>query len=398
MTERGAAIRGAMDDLADDMFNVGISPLQEGALASAQNQSHTTRTYKIPSTYTAHGRGYETGPSNEAGDVFDTSDRNILCMDVLGDEVVVGGADHGLKVYNLKRKRESRTLYTKRYGHTDWVTSCAYLSDGRIVSGGQDGKLCLWARVGVRCSDLLGHTASVSEVKCNSNDVLISSSYDRTLRIWSPSGLTGTLSGHKQPVMDFIWEHSTLVSGDRGGGVMAWDPERETCLGVLQADTGTRRGQCSSLGIADTAEGDNIVMAGDQSGSIRVWDLRQGRNTIFENKLHPGGALTSITTTALSSHIITAGADKRMLVLDPRTFTPLHCITSHKDFIYSVNTISNKIISGDGMGWVLVHDADTGKCHYGLGSNKAAVRCIHSEPNRLIVSGDDGSMACYDMA
>eukprot|EP01060_Flectonema_neradi_P015299 TRINITY_DN21956_c0_g1_i1.p1 TRINITY_DN21956_c0_g1~~TRINITY_DN21956_c0_g1_i1.p1 ORF type:complete len:463 (+),score=56.12 TRINITY_DN21956_c0_g1_i1:37-1425(+) len=398
MTAKGSAIRGAMDDLADEVFDNGSSPVQPGDLASAQNRPCTARTYRAPVTCTAHGRGYECGPSNEAGDLFDTSDRNILCMDVQGDEVVVGGADHGLKVYNLKRKRETRTLYTKRYGHSDWVTSCQYLSDGRIVSGGQDGKLCLWARAGVRCTDLMGHTASISEVKCNDNDVIISSSYDRTLRIWSTAGLTGTLAGHKQPVMDFIWQHSTLVSGDRGGGVMAWDPESEACLGVLQAGTNTRRGQCSALGMADTAGGDNVVMAGDQSGSLRVWDLRQGPEAIFDSVLHPGGALTAITPTSMSSHIITAGADKRILVIDPRTLSPIHTITSHKDFIYSVETIANKIVSGDGMGWVLVHNADTGKCNYGLGSNKAAVRCIHPEPSRLVVSGDDGSMTSYDMS
>lgn len=56
----------------------------------------------------------------------------------------------------------TRTLYSKRHGHADWVVCVAHLSDGRIISGGADSKLCLWSSHGVSCQDLIGHTSSVS--------------------------------------------------------------------------------------------------------------------------------------------------------------------------------------------------------------------------------------------
>jgi len=72
-----------------------------------------------------------------------------LDMDARGESIVCGSADHGLHVYNMKSGKRTRVLYNKRFGHTDWVTTCAILNDGRIVSGSMDKRLCLWEKSAV---------------------------------------------------------------------------------------------------------------------------------------------------------------------------------------------------------------------------------------------------------
>eukprot|EP01065_Artemidia_motanka_P007330 TRINITY_DN1362_c3_g1_i1.p1 TRINITY_DN1362_c3_g1~~TRINITY_DN1362_c3_g1_i1.p1 ORF type:complete len:497 (+),score=52.70 TRINITY_DN1362_c3_g1_i1:38-1492(+) len=415
VSAKGHHVRQQMADLADEVFD----PKQRvdcGMAKTAQDHGLLQRTHARPTGVSKYDRavvfdtrplapGWHTGPSDPEGHVYQASERNILCMDVRGDECVVGSADHGLKVYDLARKREKRSLFTKKYGHSEWVTCCSYLRDGRIVSGGMDSKLCLWQTGFARCDDLMGHTASVSCVRTNENDVLVSSSYDRTLKIWSASSKScvATLSGHKQPVMDFVWAHSVLVSGDREGSLRAWDAEQQICVGVLisQGSSQKPRGQCSALGyFADMQS--SLVMAGDQSGTLRVWDLRTGPEAVHEATLHPGGALTAATSTfarkrGASNYVVTAGADKRMLVCDPRaSFGIVHDLKGHKDFIYSVETHDSLALSGAGNGWVLVHDVLTGSCLFALGANKAAVRCMHAQPSRLTAAGDDGSVMTYD--
>ena len=75
-----------------------------------------------------------------------------------GTECVIGGADHGLKVFDLDSVKQVKELYTKKYGHTEWVTCVSYLPNGKIVSGAMDSKLCVWDEVKIpRCRDLLGH-------------------------------------------------------------------------------------------------------------------------------------------------------------------------------------------------------------------------------------------------
>jgi WD40 repeat protein len=78
-------------------------------------------------------------------------------MGIQGEQCVIGGADHGLKIISTKTGKLIRELYNKKYGHTEWVTNVDFLTDGRIISGGIDAKLCLWESKAVRCVDLLGH-------------------------------------------------------------------------------------------------------------------------------------------------------------------------------------------------------------------------------------------------
>ena len=94
------------------------------------------------------GTWYE-GPSSDLA-VNEPHGRPILCMDVLGDKVVTGSSDHGLREYNIATGRQIRQLYTKRYGHTDWVTSCSYAPDGKVFSGAMDSKLCVWDKKAAR--------------------------------------------------------------------------------------------------------------------------------------------------------------------------------------------------------------------------------------------------------
>jgi len=414
VSAKGRQIREDVAALADDVFDprqrvdTGGRLTEEDPSLFRATQARATGASRFDRCVIRDVRplahGWKTGPVDEEGHVYDASERNILCIDARGDDVVVGSADHGLKVYDLKGRRERRSLFTKRYGHSEWVTCCSYLNDGRIISGGMDNKLCLWASGGARCEDLVSHTASVSEVRTNDSNIAISASYDRTLKVWDCSGrgsLVTTLSGHKQPVMDFIWAHSTLVSGDREGSLRAWDAEQQMCVGVLVSQGGSKpRGQCSALGWY--GDGDtNLIMAGDQTGALRIWDLRTGPTAVLDQVLHPGGALTSATGTFSRSgqpnHLITAGADKRMLVLDPRaSFSVVHELAGHRDFIYSVETHDSYVLSGAGNGWLLVHDSYSGKCLYALGANKAAVRCIVAQPDRLVAAGDDGSIITFD--
>ncbi len=50
-----------------------------------------------------------------------------------------------------------RELFNKKYGHHEWVTSCAHCPDGKYLSGGMDNMLCLWDKSIVKCDTLQGH-------------------------------------------------------------------------------------------------------------------------------------------------------------------------------------------------------------------------------------------------
>ena len=179
--------------------------------------------------------GWTRGPSNPAGNLFDASDRNILCMSMLGDSCVVGSADHGLKEFNINTCKLNRNLYSRKYGHSEWVTCVTYIPDGRILSGGMDSKLCLWTKAGVRCNDLVGHSHSVScVVASNDGQYALSGGYDKSIRVWNLSGIgteAACLMGHNAPIMCMEWStvdcdgqgNGFLLTGSRDGMAVVWD-------------------------------------------------------------------------------------------------------------------------------------------------------------------------------
>lgn len=138
---------------------------------------------------------------------------------------MTGSADHGLRVFDLSSGKFKRELFTKRCGHKEWVTSCAYLPDGRILSAGMDSQLCLWKKNSVVCDHIAAHDASISKVLVDENCIGLSSSYDCFINVWDLNSIDTVqqLYGpHKKAILDMDWRNSLVVSGDKAGVVAFW--------------------------------------------------------------------------------------------------------------------------------------------------------------------------------
>lgn len=65
------------------------------------------------------------------------------------------------------------------------VSTVVHLPDGRVLSGGGDGKVCLWpAGRGTQCHDLDGHASAVAKVQAvaESGRLAMSAGYDGKVR------------------------------------------------------------------------------------------------------------------------------------------------------------------------------------------------------------------------
>jgi len=356
-----------------------------------------------------HGR--EVRSTCSSGRVIDVSDRNIMCMSVLGEKAVLGSADHGLKEVNVRAGQVLRTLYTKRYGHTEWVSTVSHCPDGRVLSGGMDSKICLWNASGVTCVDLTGHLGSISRIRTHAQrGYAISAAYDRTLRVWDlqTKKEVACCTGHDAPVLDFIWADDVVASGDRGGIVRVWDAFRAQYVVAL---TGHKGHITAMLALPQSCcgggsempvpggSGTSVIATGAQDGHIRIWDLRQKLNT-FNLAAHPGGAVNDLGVTLGASPplIVSTGADGRVLVFDPRaSFAPLHefgGITD--DFLYSLLVLDDIAFTGDGRGNITCFDLRAGRRCYALAAGENAIRCLGATETSLAAAGDDGNVVVFD--
>eukprot|EP00933_Yihiella_yeosuensis_P030531 TRINITY_DN24166_c0_g1_i1.p1 TRINITY_DN24166_c0_g1~~TRINITY_DN24166_c0_g1_i1.p1 ORF type:complete len:634 (+),score=99.35 TRINITY_DN24166_c0_g1_i1:67-1968(+) len=364
--------------------------------------------------WTSVKHGKEVLNSCSSGRVVDLSDRNIMCMSLMDEKAVLGSADHGLKEVNVRAGQITRTLYTKRFGHTEWVTTVSHCSSGKIISGALDSKLCLWNASGVSCVDLTGHLGSISRVRAHAQeDLAVSSGYDRTLRAWDlkKKNEVGCCKGHDAPITEFIWADDVIASGDRGGTVRVFDARRAEHIAALRGHKGhitammalpqicNSEDQSSSGSSQQITSPTSLIATGAQDGHIRIWDLRQRLNT-FTLSAHPGGAVNEMGVALGSGQpiVVSVGADGRLIGLDPRkSFAPLFDFADITvDFVYSLLVLDDLVFTGDGRGKVKCFDVRSCQQRYTLDAGQNAIRCLGATSTCLICAGDDGNAVIFD--
>lgn len=363
------------------------------------------------------GSAWARGPRDPAGELVTVSHRPVLCsaLDRRRNRVAIGSSDHAVYEVDVATAAVARTLFTKRYGHTEWVTALAYLPDGSLASAAMDAKICLWSPTGVRCADLVGHSGSIAALTVLRGAV-VSAGYDSTVRVWDATSgsQTASLAGHKGPVLCVSVDPSSSrgVSGGRDQLACAWDFETGARIGRMAGHRGhvtAARWLGPSATHEDGTGGGDLFATGAQDGNVRVWDLRQRRAVaavpahVVEGEgagaVGDLGVADSEAAGGIGLDIVSAAADRAVCVLDSRRgFAVRHRLTEHKDFIYSLRVAGRLALSGAGDGALIAHDVVLGRPLWALGANEAAVRCVELCSAGLVASGDDGCALVYRVA
>jgi WD40 repeat protein len=218
-----------------------------------------------------------------------------------GGEVVTGTADKQLLLWKQAQPRGPE----KVGDHGSAISAIITLSDGRIVSSGIDGKLCLWDPAAKSCQPISRDQASGVVLAALDDDLVVTGGYDGQVRLWNPAGESASVlvGRHRAPVVALAaLGDGRVISGGTAGDIVMWERDRpgdgreferyETRLNVLAVVSG------------------HLVGGGDD-GSICIWDLT-GRmvNTVMA---HENAWLTSLAALP-SGHLISAGTDDQMIL------------------------------------------------------------------------------------
>ena len=240
----------------------------------------------------------------------------VWALQYEGNVLVSGSTDRSVRVWDIQKGICTQTFF----GHTSTVrclqilmpTNAGRVLDGKpvmmpakplIITGSRDSQLRVWRlpepgsrryiQGGPPASDdlcpyfiriLAGHTHSVRAISAH-GDILVSGSYDSTVRVWRIS--TGeqlhVLSGHNQKVYSVVLDHkrNRCISGSMDSLVKIWDLETGACLYTLEGHT-------LLVGLLDLRDERLVSAAADST--LRIWDPETGRckNTLMAHT----GAIT----------------------------------------------------------------------------------------------------------
>jgi WD40 repeat protein len=321
---------GAYEDPA--RFNDGLEPNAGADDSPFFSQPYTLHAPRVNSS------SFIVPPMDPSGRLYDLSDRPLMCASSnMRTEVVFGGTDHALYAVDLADPRRPHTqLFSKKYGHTDWVTSCAHLRDGRLISAAMDCRILLWSLDRRSCTELAGgHDKSVSKVitDCRYN-IALSCGYDCRAAVWSfpdssqvtnvagrsrtvtgsratTSALnsciapTGYLVGSNEPMLDCTFMDNIATIVCRDGSVLLFDMTSNQCVREYKGHTGQitaldgMRYLTSANGNGDESMAGACFATGGTDGYIKVWDARVRGSAVMEKRPHvsraptPSGASTS---------------------------------------------------------------------------------------------------------
>ncbi|KAK2460342.1 hypothetical protein APHAL10511_007731 [Amanita phalloides] len=285
---------------------------------------------------------------------FRSHDGSVFCVACHPTEplAATGGEDDVGYIWDIT----DGEIIEKLTGHTDSVTSVAWSADGEMIAtGGMDGKVRLWRRVGKenhRIWEFLTELQGPDEVMFlrwhPKGPVLLAGSNDSTLWLWQlPSGNTmQVFAGHTGPVNcgEFTPDGKKIVSACAGNIFIIWDPRSPTpAFKLTPEDTRFNLDGITSLSVNSSS---TLAVVGGAAGSVRVISLTKGEVAAALGGHKEGESVEAVVSADLlgsgsgPGFAITGGTDGNICVWD-----------------LSTNRIRTRLQHEDAITTLLVHPA-----------------------------------------
>ena len=237
--------------------------------------------------------------------------------------------------------------------HEGAVNAAAFLEDGRMATGGEDGRIAIWQPGQDKPATVLsGHTAPVVSLAVSPDGrMLASASWDTTARLWPlTGGAPRVLDGHRQNVngIAFMPGGRALVTAGYDLTLRIWPlaggspvivtlpaplnsvavaPDGEIVAAgatgkvYFLSPAGEMRGEVDAapvpiIALAVSGDG-NLVAASSMRGSVAV--VERAARTLERTLVGPGMPAWSVAFLPDNGTLLTGGADRLIRRWNART-------------------------------------------------------------------------------
>lgn len=188
----------------------------------------------------------------------------------------------------MRRKRPWKAVYSERYtverhwrkgfyslkkfeGHKDGVLCCQYDNNKLLMTGSYDTTIKIWnTDTGELIRTLTGHTMGVKSLIFD-DQKLITGGLDSTIKVWNwrTGECISSYTGHREGVITVDFLDKVIVSGSADKTIKVWHVDTRTCY--------TLRGHSDWVTCVKIHAKSRVLFSTSDDSTIRLWDLETNK-------------------------------------------------------------------------------------------------------------------------
>lgn len=220
-----------------------------------------------------------------------------------------------------------------------------------------DGTLQIWSITRRECMRYLvehDDIATSVSVHPTERELFLSSSWDKTIKLWNNTNTPITFKGHTHFVWDVEWNAKsadTFISASQDSTVKLWDRRKQAFAQVFRADLPV-------FTVSWDPNSEHIFAYGDAAGSIFIYDTRKSEESLFAYRGHTAGVRkVKFSPNAETPLLASASDDTFASVWDWKAMNAVYSY-KHDDFVRGLAwnpTKAKNFVSGGWDKTVLFH-------------------------------------------
>ena len=239
---------------------------------------------------------------------FKAHDGSVKALAAGGPHLSTCGADHTICVYNLRKMRGQERLLQQEGGAM--LRCLAFFSDSHLLSGGNDGELCIWRSKDWECLlRMKGHKGAVHSIAVHpTGRVALSVAADKKLMLWN---LTTAKCNYTVALAEPAW----LIGWSADGELYAHDTRNAVLVYALRTSAlkfSLPHPTSPPLSFAFLSDG--LIATGDHAGTLRLWSLQTGEVVCQRDMAHQSRVKSIQTFAGKPGLIATASTDGTICV------------------------------------------------------------------------------------
>ncbi|CAG9322636.1 unnamed protein product [Blepharisma stoltei] len=266
---------------------------------------------------------------------------NILCIDIFGEYIATASRDQTMRYWH-----NTKCLAVYK-GHTEEVISVAISKKNFLVTSSQDRTIKIWEKsegeIATALQTTIAHEKDIGVVRLSPDSKRIASgSHDKTIKLWNKKlANLQTLEGHKRGIWDLIFHPSDRILASSSGDmtVKLWSLETYSCIRTLEGHTN------AVLKLAWIPSG---IASVSSDNLLKIWNFKTG-TCVLSLEEH-NDKIWAIGGQKINeeSFLLTGGIDSKLVLWkDITEQEETKQLEEKREAIKQEQLMQNKLKSGD---------------------------------------------------